>query len=164
MAEDPIGATAPEDEEEPRSLRDRAAAGEGEPEPPEEPMEGEVQLSLNVGGAIASRNARKVEGATLRLMGGKRPIGALLSADETYQLVVRVQPHLPAPLEKRDAGTGKITAVDLDQRATVETIRRADADAVRDLFADLLGRDEEGAATLHRELGEFLAESLRAAA
>jgi hypothetical protein len=146
-----------------RSIADRAEGAEGEVEPPEPPMEGDVQLSLNVGGVVTNRNARKVEQATLRLLGGKRPVSGLLGIDEEVTLVVRALPHAPAPLEKRNE-TGKVEAFDLDQTATVKYIRRADADAIRDLFADLLGRDEKQAAALLDELREFVSEGMREAA
>lgn len=157
--DDPLGGNG-------KTIEDRAADGDeldpDEIEPPEEPMEGEVQLSLNVGGVVQNRNARKVEAATLRLLGGKRPVAGLFSIDEEVTLVVRVQPHAPAPLEKRNATTGKVEAFDLDQTATVKHLRRADRDAIADLFADLLGQDAKAAGALLDELREFVDDGARA--
>ncbi len=132
------------------SIQDRAANGEHEqdPEPPEPPMEGEVQLSMNIGGIVSNRNARKVEEATLRLLGGKRPIGGLLDIDTEYDLIVRVLPDPPTPKANRDSATRKTQSFDLDQQAQVLHIRRADEEAIGDLFAGLLDRDQAAAGRL----------------
>lgn len=162
--DDPLG-TRPQDEEDP-SIAGRAENGEHEEEPeePEPPMEGDTQLSLNVGASTGNRNARKVKEATLRLMGGKRAVSGLLDIDTEYDLVVRVQPHAPAPLEKRNSDTGKVEAFDLDQRATVLHIRRADEAAVRDLFTHLLDADAAAAGKLLDELQAAMRGDVAAAA
>lgn len=156
-------------DDEPQSIADRAANGENEQdavEPPEPPMEveGSAQLSMNLGGVVSNRNARKVEGATLRLMGGKRDVAGLLDIDSEYNLLVRVRPDAPAPKALRDANTGRTRAFELDQQAQVLHIRVANADAIRDLFADLLGNDAAAAGALLDELQQFTSEEVRAAA
>lgn len=149
-------------EQDAASVEERAANGE-HLEPPEPPMGGDVQLSLNVGGVTSNRNARKVEEAAIVLQGGQRAVDALLDIDTEYELLVRVRPDAPKPVALRDPKTERTRAFKMVQTVQTRHVRRADtADAIYELFAGLMERDGEAAAALRERLAALKPSGLRA--
>jgi hypothetical protein len=148
------------------TIGDRAADGEHEEDltaPPEPPVRGDAQLTLNLG-SILSSGARKVTEATIALSAQEVAIDGLLKPDETYTFLVtgKVQHYVSVPI--RDTKTDR--TVGMKQRQPVRTLRvqRADgAEAIADLYDALLITDAEEAGKLLDELraraSEVLAEA-----
>lgn len=155
-----------DDAQDPQSIAERAANGEHEidPEPPEPPMEGDVQLSLGLGKITGNRNARKVERATVSLTAAEREVDGLFDVDSEVYLLVRALPGEVTTVPIR--GKDRITeAFKLRQSARTLSVQRAESSAaLAELFARLLDRDREAAGRLLDELGESMKADLRAAA
>lgn len=152
------------------TAEERTANGEHlEPvAPPEPPMGGDAQLSLDVGKIVPAKS-RKVQEATISLSAAEVPVDGLFRPEERYPFLVMGVPGNVTTHYLRDSrstATPKaVTGVKLRQSISVDTVGRADdASAIRELFGSLLSANAEAAGELLDALREDMAGSLATAA
>lgn len=127
----------PQNSGEGSSVEDRTANGEQVP-PPDPPMGGDVQLSLNVGGLL-EKNGRRVLAAFVSLSAAQKEVDGLFAFDTVYPFLVRGKPGAVVTQPIEDPKTGKTKGVNQRQRIAVDSVQRADtSEVIRELFADML--------------------------